>query len=159
MGVILLEFGCPLGLTSSSSFPTIQKLHPTSSFIPPHHLLTAGHILKKNARVFAKSKSRVTLCSALPTGVSSSNSTHPSSFQSPITSYAKLEVITQEKESQSGAVVRDRSVSVVLLAGGKGKRMGVSSLSISISLLFFFLLIKLTFISFSHPLHYLNLSI
>nr|QIM59637.1 2-C-methyl-D-erythritol 4-phosphate cytidylyltransferase [Astragalus mongholicus] len=100
MGVILLEFGCPLGLTSSSSsFPRIQKLHPTSSFIPPHHILTAGHILKKNARVFAKSKSRVTLCSALP---------------------------TDEKESQSGAVVRDRSVSVVLLAGGKGKRMGAT---------------------------------
>nr|AID51430.1 2-C-methyl-D-erythritol 4-phosphate cytidylyltransferase [Astragalus membranaceus] len=31
-----------------------------------------------------------------------------------------------EKESQSGAVVRDRSVSVVLLAGGKGKRMGAT---------------------------------
>lgn len=43
----------------------------------------------------------------------------------------------EELESDTG-VVKDNSVSVVLLAGGKGKRMGVSSLSLSfISTLYF----------------------
>ncbi|XP_058752847.1 2-C-methyl-D-erythritol 4-phosphate cytidylyltransferase, chloroplastic-like [Vicia villosa] len=57
--------------------------------------------LNKNRLSVAKSNSRLILCSALP-------------------------VQEKEKDAESDVVVKERSVSVVLLAGGKGKRMGAT---------------------------------
>ncbi|CAK8564556.1 unnamed protein product [Lathyrus sativus] len=57
--------------------------------------------LNKNRLSVAKLNSRLILCSALPSQ-------------------------EKEKEADSDVVVKDRSVSVVLLAGGKGKRMGAT---------------------------------
>ncbi|WJX92076.1 2-C-methyl-D-erythritol 4-phosphate cytidylyltransferase [Trifolium repens] len=79
--------------------PTINKQYPTTVTAT-----ATGHKFNfnKNALSVAKSNSRPTLCSAaaLPT--------------------------TQDKSESDIIVVKDRSVSVVLLAGGKGKRMGAT---------------------------------
>jgi 2-C-methyl-D-erythritol 4-phosphate cytidylyltransferase len=79
-------------------FPTIIKQYPTTVTVT-----ATGHKfnLNKNALSVAKSNSRPTLCSsALPT--------------------------TQDNSESDIIVVKDRTVSVVLLAVGKGKRMGAN---------------------------------
>ncbi|KAK2406362.1 2-C-methyl-D-erythritol 4-phosphate cytidylyltransferase, chloroplastic [Trifolium repens] len=81
-------------------FPTINKQYPTTVTVTA---TATGHKfnLNKNALSVAKSNSRPTLCSsALPT--------------------------TQDNSESDIILVKDRTVSVVLLAGGKGKRMGAN---------------------------------